>query len=135
MQGIRKTHPAFRQRYFFEGRHVHDNGPKDLAWIAPDGSEVPTHMWQAPDVRTLGMFIAGDLIDGTGGHIRDDSFLVLMHSGAAPTEFVLPGPPYGSTYVVVLDTWHSSHVPAITLKAGDTQIMQPYSLQLLRVCG
>ena len=133
--GIRKTHPAFRQRYFFEGRHVHDNGPKDLAWIAPDGSEVPTHMWQAPDVRTLGMFIAGDLIDGTGGHIRDDSFLVLMHSGAAPTEFVLPGPPYGSTYVVVLDTWHSSHVPAITLKAGDTQIMQPYSLQLLRVCG
>ena len=34
---IRRDHPALRQRHWFEGRPAIVGGPKDLAWMHPDG--------------------------------------------------------------------------------------------------
>ena len=34
---LRREHPALRQRHCFEGRPTIRGGPKDLAWLHPDG--------------------------------------------------------------------------------------------------
>ena len=83
---LRRLHSAFRQRYFFDGQPLHAGGPKDLAWLGPDGREIAEAAWHAADSRTLGMFLAGEShgLDDDGRPIRDQSFLVLMHAGATP---------------------------------------------------
>lgn len=93
---LRHDHPAFRQRYFFDGRPIHEGGPKDLAWISPTGNELTVEEWNSATARTLGMFIAG--VDG------GSSFLILMHAGSEGTSFILPGAPYGTMYQLVIDT-------------------------------
>ena len=42
--------------------------------------------WHSADIRTLGMFLAGERhgLDDDGLPIRDQSFLVLLHAGAKP---------------------------------------------------
>ena len=103
---LRRLHSAFRQRYFFDGQPLHAGGPKDLAWLGPDGREIAEAAWHAADSRTLGMFLAGEShgLDDDGRPIRDQSFLVLMHAGATPVVFTLPGAPYGRGYRLLIDT-------------------------------
>ncbi len=52
-------------------------------------------------------------LDGQGIRVRgprgervvDDSFLLVLHTGATDVRFRLPGAPYARSYDVVLDTW------------------------------
>ncbi len=103
---LRRTHSAFRQRYFFDGRPLHAGGPKDLAWLGADGQEIAESDWHDPDARALGMFLAGEShgIDDDEIPIRDESFLVLMNAGSGPVEFTLPGAPYARGYRLIVDT-------------------------------
>ena len=42
---LRREHPALRQRHFFEGRPTVEGGPKDLAWLHPEGREMTEADW------------------------------------------------------------------------------------------
>jgi isoamylase len=103
---LRHLHSAFRQRFFFEGTPVHEGGPKDLAWLGADGDEVTDDDWHDPSARTLGMYLAGESHgqDSEGQPVRDEAFLVILHAGADPLPFRLPGAPYASGYRLVVDT-------------------------------
>jgi isoamylase len=103
---LRRLHSAFRQRYFFAGLPLHAGGPKDLAWLKPDGTEIVDADWHAPDARTLGMFLAGEQqgLDEHGHPIRGEAFLLLLHADEEPHPFVLPGRPYGNGYLRIVDT-------------------------------
>ncbi len=119
---LRGLHPAFRQRFFFEGQPLHPGGPKDLAWIGPDGQEVTEAAWHDPSARTLGMYLAGENHgqDDEGRAIRDEAFLVLLHAGADDTRFVLPGAPYAVGYRVIVDTTTGQSREGDTLLAPGT---------------
>ncbi|MDO8732469.1 MAG: glycogen debranching protein GlgX [Actinomycetota bacterium] len=132
---IRKLHRAFRQRYFFDGRPMTEGGPKDLAWIGPDGHEVPESAWHDADQRTLGMYIAGDLEDRLDGPpVSDDSFLLIMHAGEEELEFTLPGKPYGASYRRILDSAADQSTQSeANESAGGVITMAPLSLVLFRV--
>ena len=52
---LRREHPALRQRHFLEGRPTVDGGPKDLAWVHPEGREMTEADW----------------FDDTPAHLRD----------------------------------------------------------------
>jgi isoamylase len=132
---LRRSHPVFRQRAFFQGRAVHGNGVKDLAWFTPEGDEMSDSDWAAASVRTLGMYLSGDGIrtrGPRGENIVDESFLLLLHSGEDDLDFRLPGPPWAEGYTVVLDT---AAVDDVTrdVKAGEDLPMQSRSLIVLRV--
>jgi isoamylase len=104
---LRRRHPVFRQRLFFEGRPVRPGGRKDVGWFGPDGAELAHRHWLDPALRTLGMFLGGDAVrhrGQRGERIMDDSFLLILHAGHESTEFRLPGPPWGETYELVVDT-------------------------------
>ena len=121
---LRRTHSAFRQRYFFDGRPLHAGGPKDLAWLGPDGQEIAETDWHDPDARTLGMFLAGEShgVDDDEIPIRDESFLVLLNAAAEPVEFTLPGAPYARAYRQIIDTTNSQALEATEVTAAGTRL-------------
>ena len=80
---IRRDHPALRQRHWFEGRPAIVGGPKDLAWVHPDGREMAGDDWQDPGLRVIGMFVSGDPIRSPGPRgeqLRDSSFMLWLNA-------------------------------------------------------
>jgi glycogen operon protein len=104
---FRREHPVFRQRAFFSGRDVSEDGVKDVAWFGPTGEELDDASWFDTSVQTLGMYLDGRGIRTRGPHgepVVDDSFLVLLHMGAEDLEVQLPRAPWAARYEVVLGT-------------------------------
>ncbi|MCX6414606.1 MAG: glycogen debranching protein GlgX [Actinobacteria bacterium] len=133
---LRRDHRAFRQRYFFDGRPMHEGGPKDLAWIAPDGNELSAEAWNDDRARTLGMYVSGELhaVHPDGTHVKDDSFLVLLHAGESEQAFVLPDGPYARSYRRVIDSMTGSTTESSADEsAGSVVVLAPHSLVVLRV--
>jgi glycogen operon protein len=121
---LRRQHPVLRQAHWFVGRPAVHGGRKDLAWFAPDGDEMTDAWWWDTSLQTLGMFLAGDAIRSRterGERIRDDSFLIWLHAGAAALDVVLPnGGTWADRYEVVLDT---AELPRPELAATDGMAM------------
>jgi glycogen debranching enzyme GlgX len=103
---LRRAHPVLRQGHFFAGRPVVEGGRKDLSWVHPEGREMVRADWYDRDLRTLGLFLAGDAIRARGEHgetLKDDSFLVWLHAGDHPITVTLPDLSPGYTEVVRTD--------------------------------
>ena len=88
---LRREHPVFRRRRWFQGRPI--RGAPDIAWIRPDGLEMADEDWESGFVRAVGLFLNGDAIpdqDDRGQPIRDDSFLLLFNAHDEQLEWDLP---------------------------------------------
>lgn len=133
---LRREHRVFRQRFFFQGAPTTEGGAPDLGWLSPSGNVLTDEEWNADGTRTIGMYLSGRLhpLPGDPGSGRDDSFLLLFHSGDDHRAFLLPGEPYGTKYRRVLDT-HDDHqgVAPWTDPAGGTVMLAPRNLIVLRV--
>ncbi|MGH3508208.1 MAG: glycogen debranching protein GlgX [Nocardioidaceae bacterium] len=90
---LRGQHPVLRQRHFFQGAPLDEDGPKDISWIRPDGQELTPEDWADTSAATLGIFLAGDALrwlDSRGQRKRDTSYLIWMHAGPRSIDVVLP---------------------------------------------
>ena len=132
---LRRSHPLFRRRHFFQGRPIKGAGVKDLLWIAPDGAEMDDAAWSLEHARALGMVLNGGGIqetDARGRPISDDSFLLLLNAGQDSVDFMLPRPPEGGRWRLFLDTangypfWQGD-----PWRAGDAYPLQSHSLVVL----
>jgi isoamylase len=134
---IRRDHPVFRQRHFFDGRPLRPGGRKDLAWFGPDGIEMREAGWFDVQRHAVGMYLAGDGIRARGPHgeaIEDDSFLLLLNGDSHETRFLLPREPWATSYVVEVDT--GQEVEGRRSYAAGVRVTMPArSLQLLRAVG
>ncbi|GAA0361235.1 glycogen debranching protein GlgX [Streptomyces blastmyceticus] len=133
---LRRAHPVLRSRSFFSGRPQGADGLRDLAWFTADGTEMSEADWYAP-TATLGMFLSGRDIPrrGPGGEpVVDDSFLTVLHAGAGPVRFMLPGPPWASAYELLVNTAleRQAVAPGIRRPAGAPVAVRPRSVLLLR---
>ncbi|MCW2817172.1 MAG: glycogen debranching enzyme GlgX [Nocardioides sp.] len=120
---LRREHHALRQRHWFEGRPTMKGGPKDLAWLHPEGREMTTADWHDESLTTLGMFVLGSPLRSPGprGEQQSDrSFVIWYHSGDDPVDLVLPENPWARAGEVVLST-----APEITVgtPVGDGQVL------------
>jgi isoamylase len=136
---LRRDHPVFRRRKFYQGQEIFGSGVKDIGWFTPDGAEMTEALWQAPDISTLGVFLNGDEIPDRGPRgrrITDDGFLLLLNGGDEPAMFALPGRPWGKEYELVADTGLAYVLPAgadaPTYLAGEELSMASRSLAVLR---
>ncbi len=105
--GIRREHPVFRRRRFFQGRPLRGSNVEDLAWLQPSGEPMTDEDWDNGFAKSLAMFLNGKGIrelDARGDQVVDDSFLVLFNAHDAPITFTLPDESYGEAWRVVLDT-------------------------------
>ncbi len=104
---LRREHPVFRRRRFFRGPDGGTGGIGDIAWFTPSGREMKDADWRTGYAKALGVFLNGDAItepDPRGEPVRDDSFLLLFSADSQPHRFTLPGPEFGESWTVVLDT-------------------------------
>ncbi|MCU1593319.1 MAG: glycogen debranching enzyme GlgX [Frankiales bacterium] len=130
---LRKDHPVFRQKAFFSGRSLGDDGVSDIAWFGPDGAELTDTEWFDPGQQTLAMYVDGRGIRSRGPRgeaVEDDSFLMVLHPGADDLALTLPGAPWAAGYQLVLDT--ADDLDLDTVEPGGTVTMTSRSVLLFR---
>ena len=104
--GLRRQHPIFRRRSFFQQRAKHD-GERNILWFNPDGLEMSDAEWDQGFARCLGMYLAGDAIDEVserGDPISDDHFLLLINAHDETIPFQIPGFNARGRWQVAVDT-------------------------------
>jgi glycogen operon protein len=137
MVALRRDHPVFRRRRFFDGRPVSRRGREglpDIAWFTPDGDEMTESDWESGFGRAIAVYLYGLGIPSTdvrGQKVVDDSFLLCFSAHDEPIEFRLPTVDYARTWEVVLDTL--SYVsPTAKPGFGETISVGPRALMVLR---
>ena len=104
---LRKTHPSFRRRSFFQGRGIKGAGIKDVVWLKPDGQEMTDQEWNQEFARCLGLLLSGDAADETderGQRIRDGNFIILMNAHHDEIPFTLPVLTASAGWITLVDT-------------------------------
>jgi glycogen operon protein len=134
LAGLRRAHPTFRRRDFFQGRPLFGGGMKDILWLKPDGTEMTSEEWERQYARSLGVYLSGAglaEVDRYGRPERDDDFLVLFNAHHDDIGFVLP-PLAGEPWSALIDTALEPARPdPRPLAAGETYTLRGRSLALL----
>jgi isoamylase len=133
---LRREHPEFRRRKFFQGRPLCAAGMKDLIWLRPDGGEMSVEEWRQATLRSFGFRLCGqamDEVDERGAAITDDTLLVLLNAEPEPVGFVLPDAHPGTAWEVLVDTAAAAD-PSVArpFPVGASVSLVSRSLQLLR---
>jgi glycogen operon protein len=107
---LRRRHPGFRRRGWFQGRPIRRGAGAalpDVAWFTPDGTEMTDEHWESDKSRSLQVFLDGHGIavpDERGEPIVDDTFLIVFHAGPEPRKIKLPEAMWGTVWRRVMDT-------------------------------
>ncbi|NEO31466.1 MAG: glycogen debranching protein GlgX [Symploca sp. SIO3C6] len=104
---LRRQHPVFRRRKWFQGQAIHGWGVTDIGWFNPDGGEMTEEQWNDGLGKAIGIFLNGEAIAKRGPQaerIMDDSFLLFFNSHYEMIEFVLPVGLRDRNWAVVIDT-------------------------------
>ena len=135
---LRRSHPVFRRRRFFDGRPVrrkgHDTLP-DIEWFTPDGTEMTEEDWESGFGRSIAVYLNGQGIpstDGRGQRVVDDSFLLCFSAHDEAIEFRLPGPEYAPAWQIELDTADLDNREGMTVEAGEAVPVASRALVVLR---
>ena len=132
---LRASQPVLRRRHFFQGQVGRGARRKDIAWFRRDGEELRDEDWGSGQRQSLGMLLNGDLIPDKGRRgerVRGDTLLVLLHSSAEDTAWILPTG-WGRTWEVLLDTAKPAEPPGTRrLSEGESLTVVPRSVIVLR---
>ncbi len=135
---IRKEHPIFHQRHFFQGHTVRGASAKDISWIAKNGEEMSETEWMSPDTHTIGMHLHGEALkdeDEKGNPLTDTDFVILLNADYRDVEFCMPNS-LGEDFIwkMLFDTAidkPSRRQQSKKYKAGDIYQLQSHSFVLL----
>ena len=132
---LRKNHPVFRRRNFFQGRAIKGAGVKDILWLRPDGREMTDEEWDQEHAKTLGVFFSGssvDEVDDRGQRVTDENFLLMMNAHHEEVPFQLPITASGMRWVALIDTsCQTTRSPGAQYEPGTPYSLQARSLALL----
>jgi len=107
---LRREHPVFRRRRFFDGRPVRRGAGAplpDIAWFTPDSREMAEEDWEAGFGKSVAVFLNGEGIpdrNARGERVVDDSFIMIFNAHDGSIDFTLPPPEWGAKWEIVLDT-------------------------------
>ena len=135
---LRKKHPVFHRRHFFQGRRIIGANVKDIFWLRPDGEEMTDREWSMHHARCLGLLLHGDAIeehDERGRKIQDDTFLLCLNADSQTVPFRMPGHMGIARWGVEIDTCYVDGVRTDrrTFNTGETYPLQGRSTALLRL--
>lgn len=136
---LRKQHPVFRRRRFFEGEPIRSGDEvRDIAWLNPSSREMTHEDWGESFHKCVAVFLNGDAItapNARGEQVVDDSFLLCFNAGDDPVEFSMPPDDYAQEWTVELDTNEptgSKEVPDQVVTAEEKVSLPSRSLLILR---
>ncbi|MBU0750612.1 MAG: glycogen debranching protein GlgX [Gammaproteobacteria bacterium] len=132
---LRREHPVFRRRNFFQGRAISGSAAKDIHWFKPDGAEMSDEEWAHDFARSLGVYLSGETMeerDQRGRTIVDENFLLLFNSHHEAIPFHLPELCEGCEWQSLLDTHLDGGLEADGFfRAGESYPLEGRSLALL----
>ena len=134
---IRRGHPVFRRRDWFQGSQIQGSDFKDVGWFKPDGSEMSTADWQEAFATCLAVFLNGDSLESmapSGESSATDSFLMLINTEDRQRRFALPPSLPRTGWVLVIDTSQAA-APATASLIGPKVEVRARSLVLLQFPG
>jgi glycogen operon protein len=136
VSALRAAHPVFRRRRFFDGRPVRQPGAPsapDIAWLAPDGSDMTAEDWETGYAKSVAVYLNGHGIpdlDVRGQQVVDDSFLLCFNAHYEPIEFVLPPKDFAAQWTPVIST--AANLDDTPLKAGAKVSVESRAVLVLR---
>ncbi|WP_018479019.1 glycogen debranching protein GlgX [Pontibacter roseus] len=104
---LRKNHPVFCRRRWFQGQPIKGVGVEDIAWFQADGSEMDEEQWNQDHAKSLGVFLNGrglHSVGPKGEQIIDDSFYIIFNAHHEALDFTVPAARYGTHWTRILDT-------------------------------
>jgi isoamylase len=104
---IWKEQPVLQRRKFFNGRAIRGDGIKDISFFDSSGNEMSDEAWNAGFIRSLGIRLAGDVINETderGEPVRGDTLLILLNAHWETVDFTLPVTRDEHIWETMLDT-------------------------------
>ena len=104
---IRREHPIFHRRNFFQGRPIRGSDIKDVIWLTPKGEEMTNGEWHEAHARSLAVYFSGEGLfetDEKGRPLTDDTFLVLFNSHDEQVFFRLPRFQHAARWLMIMDT-------------------------------
>ena len=138
VSALRTAHPVFRRRRFFSGKPVRQRGTPglpDIAWFAPDGTEMTDEDWETGFTKSVAVFLNGHGIpdlDERGQRVTDDSFLLWFNAHHEPIDFALPGDEFGKAWVPVIYTAAESDDEGESHDAGGKVTVAARAVMVLR---
>ena len=135
LSALRRDHPVFRRRRFFQGRPLRGSDVADIGWYAPDGTVMADDDWEKGFAKSITVFLNGGAIrepDARGERIVDDSFFLLFNAHHEPIEFTLPEGDFGESFVVEVDTARPVPVEERYVKPGGGIKVEARSVVVLR---
>jgi glycogen operon protein len=127
--------PVFRRRRFFHGEPIDGHGTPDIAWLNPDGQEMPDEAWKTGYARCLGCLLFGDYIDTDehGEEISGDTLLVLFNADhTMEIPFTLPPVKDRHSWELLLDT-ADPEARRELFPAGEAYPLRTVSVALFRM--
>jgi isoamylase len=131
---LRRSHPAFCRRRWFQGQPIKGIGLEDIAWFLHDGSEMEEDHWNESFAKSLGIFLFGrglHAVGPKGEQIIDDSFYVIFNGHHESLDFTLPPVKYGKEWTKILDTSTNEIGEQEKFKAGAVVTVEGRSVVLL----
>jgi glycogen operon protein len=112
LAALRRDHPIFRRRGWFQGRPIRaprrgEAARPDIAWLAPDGNEMTDEAWDDGGARSVQLYLNGHGIatpDERGQPVLDDTFLVVFHGQVEDRKINLPAAAWGKGWRLVMNT-------------------------------
>jgi glycogen operon protein len=140
---LRRAHPIFRRRRFFQGLPLRGSGSPDhlpdIGWFRPDGATMTDADWEVGYAKSLGVFLNGKAIrdpDIHGRPIVDDSFYLIFNGWEEEIDFTLPETRWAAWWDLVLDTAAGTEdaagAPSARRPAEGTLRVSGYRLLLLQ---
>lgn len=135
---LRKSHPVFRRRHYFQGRHIKGVNVKDILWLRPDGEEMTDKEWSMYQARCLGLLLHGDAIeehDERGNRIHDNTYLFLLNANETPIAFRMPRQVGIARWCVEIDTCYvqGKRPDRRTFNTVESYPLQGRSIALLHI--
>lgn len=134
---LRKMHPVFCRKNWFQGQSIRGIGVEDIAWFQPDGKEMSEEDWTNGFAKSLAVYMNGMGIharnpDGT--RITDDSFYIIFNAHYGSIEYKLPEKKYGTEWIKILDTGIGmvNEESGELYEPGDTVTVKSRSVVLLK---
>jgi isoamylase len=104
---LRKKHPVFRRRRWFQGQKIKGTGAEDIAWFLPSGKEMTEENWNHDYAKSLGVYLNGKGLRSPGPRgemVIDDSFYVIFNAHYESLNYQLPVKKYGTLWMKIVDT-------------------------------
>jgi glycogen operon protein len=139
---VRRKHPVFRRRRWFQGRAIVGERTDDIEWFTPAGTVMTEDDWRVAYARSVAVYLNGDAIAAPGPRgerVVDDSFYAVFNAYEGELGFTLPEATYAPEWLAVIDTAapavdeaFPAEAGAARFEAGATVPVAGHSVLLLR---